>query len=538
MARTMPFSSIAVALFATLLSVQIVAAADRSASLRVSVEQGVLEGERSGATTAFRGIPYAAPPLGVWRFRVAQPAATWSGVRSALDFGPACPQLLDADLTENNGAVMSEDCLTLNVWTPRVDHRKRPVLVWIHGGAFVVGSTRNTFYDGEHLAARGDVIVVSVNYRLGAWGFLSLAPFGSEYAESANVGLLDQVAALKWVHANIARFGGDPDNVTLFGESAGASSIGSLLSMPAATGLFSKAILQSGVPSARTRQASQRALRLAEEFLKVAGVATPKELESKSMQELLDAQSKIFSAHSELGTFVPSIDDVSIKEQPLAVVSEGRGHRVPILIGTTAEELRYFSTVEDLGLERKPKALLMAQLQATAGERAGTILDTYQRLYPTWGDMTVQIASDALLRLPSIRIAAAMSAYQPVYMYLFTYRSNSTYKNFGSAHAMEIPFVFGVVDRPEVIAFTGRDPHRHALAETLMDTWSAFARTGNPSTQAGPRWPRYDPVKRQTMELGPKVRVVSDPLAEQRQVWGDTPPNVDHAWQLLQVNSN
>ena len=366
--------------------------------VRAEVAQGVLEGESLGEVLAFRGIPYAAAPVGNLRFQPPQPPKAWTGVKSALDMGPSCPQLIDDDPTENNDQVMAEDCLSLNVWTPRLDANKRPVMVWIHGGAFVVGSSRNTYYDGAHLAARGDVVVVSLNYRLGAWGFLSLEGFGGRYASSANIGLQDQVAALQWVRSNIAKFGGDPEKVTIFGESAGASSVGALLSMPVAKGLFARAILESGVPSKRPVEARERSARLAREFLKQAGVSTPDALSTKSMRDLLDTEQHIFNEHSELGTFVPWVDGTVLKEQPFAVVASGRGNRVPIMIGTTAEEMRYFSTAEDLGLERKPKSLLMKQLETAAGPRAQDVFNTYQRLYPNWGDMTVQISSDVVMR--------------------------------------------------------------------------------------------------------------------------------------------
>jgi para-nitrobenzyl esterase len=454
-------------------------------------------------------------------------------VRSALDMGPACPQLIDDDPTENNEAVMAEDCLTLNVWTPRIDAGKRPVLVWIHGGAFVVGASRNTWYDGSHLAARGDAVVVTINYRLGAWGFLSLEPFGARYAESANVGLLDQIAALRWVHRNIARFGGDANNVTLFGESAGSASVGDLLSMPAAKDLFSKAILESGLPGGRTGEMLPHRHETAAAFLKLVGARTAAELSKKSMKDLLRAQERLFASASDLGTFGPSIDGVVLKENPFTVIAEGRGNRVPIMIGNTAEEMRYFSTAEDLGIERRPRQLLLKQLTACVGARAPQILEEYQRLYPHWGDAVVQILSDAFLRLPSIQLAEAVSPHEPVYMYLFTYRSDSTYKPFGASHAMELPFVFGTVNAPEVIVFTGRDPRRYALAEKTMDTWVAFARSGNPTLPSGPAWPAYDSSRRATMELGPEIRVVDDPLSAQRRVWGGSIPTVEESWQLL-----
>jgi para-nitrobenzyl esterase len=525
-------------IFALLTANVVSAHVQQPAAVRVQLPQGVVEGESLEKVSTFFGIPYAVPPVGPLRFRPPQPPGPWSGVRSALDMGPACPQLIDADPTENNGAVMAEDCLTVNVWTPRADNRKRPVMVWVHGGGFVVGSSRNTFYDGANLAAHGDVVVVSLNYRLGAWGFLDLEDaFGPAYAGSTNLALQDQLAALAWVQRNIAHFGGDPTNVTVFGESAGASSVGALLSLPQAKGLFSKAILESGVPSERPVEDRKRCARLAAEFLRAVGASTPEELATKPMQALLDAQERVFNgAGSELGTFVPWVDGTVIQERPFAVVAEGRGNHVPILIGTTAEEMRYFSTAEDLGIEQKPRSLLIQQLQSFAGDRAAQVLTTYQRLYPNWGDAVVQIASDAMMRLPSIELAERASAYQPVYMYLFTYRSTSTYKNFGSAHAMEIPFVFGVEDRPEVIVFSGRDPRRHQLADQVMDRWVAFARTGDPTVKDGPRWLPYDARQRFTMELGFPIRAVSDPLAEQRAVWGTTHPQVQQGSILLRSN--
>lgn len=517
-------------------ALQVAVADDRPVLIRAGTTQGAIEGESLGPVVAFRGIPYATPPVGARRFHAPEPPPAWDGVRPALDLGPACPQLIDDDPTENSSAVMSEDCLTLNVWTPKADNAKRPVLFWIHGGAFVVGSSRNTWYDGSHLAGRGDVVVVSINYRLGAWGFLSLGAFGPEYAGSANLGLLDQVMALKWVRENIAGLGGDPDNVTIFGESAGAASVGALLAMPTAKGLFSKAILQSGLPSDRPAQAFARQNRLAREFLKIAGVRTPAQLATKSMKDVLAAQEHLFSTRSELGTFVPTVDGVVLKEKPFAMVAEGRGAPVPLLIGTTLEEMQYFATAEDLGIRQKPRQLMLSQLRRAVGPRAEEILAEYQRLYPVWGDAVVQIASDALMRFPSIRLAGAVSAFQPTYMYLFTYRSNSTYKPFGSAHAMELPFVFGVMNAQDTIMFTGRDPGRYELAGRMMDTWAAFARTGNPSLVSGPEWPRYDPVQRQTMELGLQYRVVSDPLSEQLRVWRDVFPAVADAWRFLQEN--
>lgn len=506
--------------------------------VRAETAEGAVAGQSLGKVVAFLGIPYAAPPVGARRFKAPQPPMKWSGTRPALDFGPACPQPLDADPTENSENVMAEDCLSLNIWTPRVDGKKRPVMFWIYGGGFVVGASRNTWYNGAHLSARGDVVVVSFNYRLGAWGFLSLGSFDKSYAKSANVGLLDQIAALKWVRRNIANFGGDPDNITIFGESAGASSVGNLLGMPAAKGLFAKAIMESGIPDGRSAFGGTiQASRTAAEFMRLAGVRTPSELSTRSMADLLKVQDEMFSArHTEVGSFGPTVDGVVLKESPYAVVTQGRGSRVPVLIGTTLQEMRYFATAEDNGIERKPRNLLLTQLQAIVGPRAPEVLDVYQRLYPEWGDAVIQIASDVIERVPSIRLAARLSEYEPVYMYLLTYISNSTYKEFGSSHAMDLPFVFGNVNLPEVIVFTGRDPRRCELANRVMDSWAAFARTGNPTPRSGPVWPTYDATTRATMELGPESHVVDDPLSAQRKVWGDANLFGPETWALLFVN--
>jgi para-nitrobenzyl esterase len=505
--------------------------------VRAQTAQGTVQGAALGRVIAFLGLPYAAPPVGALRFMPPQPPADWTGVRPALDMGPACPQLVDFDPTENSEAVQSEDCLSLNIWTPRVDHGRRPVMLFIHGGAFVVGASRNTFYDGAQLAARGDVVVVTINYRLGAWGFLDLSFLDPRYADSANVGLLDQLAALGWVRANIDRFGGDPDNITLFGESAGAASIGDLLAIPAAKGLFAKAILESGLPSQKTAPDpdSRRAQTAA--FMKLAGAQSVAELATKSMEELRTAQEKLFEMNgSDLGQFGPSLDGVLLKERPFTVVAEGRGSRVPLLIGTTSEEMRYFSSAEDIGIERKSRSLMLEQLQASVGPKAEAVLAGYEQLYPKWGDAVVQIVSDSLMRFPAIRLAETAASHQSVYMYLFTYRSDSTYKNFGAAHAMELPFVFGTVNQPEVVAFTGRDPARYRLAQVTMDSWAAFARTGNPTWPSGPKWPAYDATIRATMELGAEVRLVNDPLRQQRELWGGRFPSDEQARRMLTEN--
>jgi para-nitrobenzyl esterase len=460
-------------------------------------------------------------------------------VRSALDFDPACPQLVETDPTENNNSVMAEDCLAVNVWTPGVDNRKRPVMVWIHGGYFMEGSARNTWYDGAKLAGRGDVVVVTAQYRLGAWGFLDVSEIGGQdFSQSGNVGLLDQIAALKWVNANIAAFGGDPNNVTVFGQSAGAGSVGMLMVMPSARGLFHKAILESGTP--KELGDKTRAIEVSRTFLKIAGVTKIEELQKLTMAQMLDAQRKLLETPFGYSAFRPVKDGVVLKELPMQAIAAGRGATVPVLIGTNLDEIRFWPALYGVPLEQKPETLLRKQLEGIVGSKAPEVIETYRKDDADYGDSVIHLLGDVLIRLPAIRFAEVTSQRQSTYMYRFTYRSTSNYKNYGSCHGMELPFVFGVVDDLDVIVFTGRDTHREALMNQLQQAWVNFARSGDPS-EPGLVWPRYDEKTRATMELGLKSRVVNDPNSKERRLWSGLPfdgvtPNMGKLWSLVWDN--
>jgi para-nitrobenzyl esterase len=427
--------------------------------------------------------------------------------------------MVSIDPTENNNSVMAEDCLAVNVWTPKVDAKKRPVMVFIHGGAFIDGSARNTWYDGTTLSARGDVVVVTLQYRLGALGFLELSEIaGKEYAPSGNLGILDQIMALRWVHNNIAMFGGDPQNVTIFGESVGATSVGILMVAPAAQGLFQKAILESN-SAVRVGHFLPRATELAREFMKAAGANDVQDLQKMSMLQIRRAQEKLFGTIFLDSSFGPTWDGVVIPESAMKMILTGKGAKVPVLLGTNLDEIRYWSTIEDLPLESKPEALLEKQVSAVAGSRVIDIINTYRNADANYGDAVIHLETDLLFRMTSIRMAEAISGTQPTYMYLFTYRSSSPVTNYQSAHSMELPFVFGVIDHLDAIAFTGRNPHRKALSEQMQQAWISFARTGDPNHRGLPYWPKYDGATRATMELGDTSRVVNDPQAAQRAAW-------------------
>lgn len=500
---------------------------------------GLIRGEIEKDVLVFRGIRFAAPPVGPLRFRPPIPPTPWNDVEPALDFAPACPQLVEIDPTENNNSVMAEDCLALNIWTPHLEGKKRPVMVWIHGGGFVGGSARNTWYDGAVLSARGDVVVVTLQYRLGAWGFLELSEIGGhDYAESGNVGLLDQIAGLKWVKQNIQAFGGDPDKVTLFGQSAGAGSIGMLMTIPAASGLFQNAILESGTPKELNDKA--RAFDVSHEFMKIAGVNSIEGLLRLDVTQMRDAQKRLFDTQFGHSAFRPVIDGVSIKEPPMQAIAGGRAVDVPLLLGTNLDEIRLWSALYDLPIEQKSLAILEKQLTAIVGETAHQAVETYRTTEPNDGNAVIHLFGDLLMRVPSIRLAETVSRKQPTYMYLFTYRSTSTYKKFDSAHGMEIPFVFGTADNLDAIVFTGRSPSKKALMEQVQQSWAAFARTGDPS-HPGLSWPKYDEKTRATMQLGTSCAAVRDPNSAERTTWNDlafdgTRPNSGKIWQLIYSN--
>lgn len=485
------------------------------------IAAGKLRGENESGVSVFRGIRYAQAPVGNLRFRPAQPVAPWKGVRDARDFAPACPQLVDIDPTENNNSVMDEDCLALNVWTPSVSHARLPVMVFVHGGAFIDGSTRNTWYNGAALARRGKVVVVSLQYRLGAWGFLELAEIGGkEFAESGNLGILDQLAALHWIHENIAAFGGDPQNVTVFGESMGAASLNVLLSMPAAEGLIHKAILQSS-SAQRVGKSVAQATELARAYMKSAGVSSIAELQKLSMVEMRAAQAKLFDTWFGDSSFGPTWGDTVLPQPALQRWHDGQIPRIPLLLGTNLDEIRFWTEVEDLPIGSKPPALLLKQISSIASDRASSVLETYRHSFPDYADAVIHLATDVLFRLPAIRMAETAGRQQPTYMYLFTYQSTSTLRNYGAMHSIELPFVFGVLGAQEVIAVTGRSAGLEKLQDTMQDAWIQFARTGNPNTPGLPAWPRYDETRRATMELGLNCHVVEDPYSAERRSWTD-----------------
>jgi len=492
---------------------------------RVEIASGRLEGGRADGVDRFLGIPYALPPIGARRFRAPEPAAPWSGVRAATEFSGAAPQnALDVGVLPGmEVGRQDEDCLYLNVYTPAADAGRRPVMVWIHGGAFVLGAGSQLLYDGAALARRGDVVLVTINYRLGVLGFLDLeVRFGSGFAGADNLGLRDQIAALEWVRANIAAFGGDPENVTIFGESAGGMSVGALLGSPAASGLFHRAIPQSGAAhNAHDRGASAR---VADLFLGAFGSEDPRALRDASVERILKAQLQCTLHLGELGlllAFQPVAGAGVLPGPPFAAVRAGNAAGVPVMVGTTRDEWRLFEFLDPRQREMSDEGFLKRAAERVGRGAAASLCDAYRKDAPDAApaDHFAAFETDRVFRVPAVRLADAQAQHAPVYGYEFAWPSPAKRGALGACHAIELPFVFGTLDAPGMAAFSGSGPEAERLSGLIMDAWAAFARRGDPSCTALPRWQRHDPATRPTMILDRESRLELAPRDRTLRAW-------------------
>ncbi len=461
---------------------------------RVATRSGCVRGDADGPVLRFRGIPFAAPPVGPLRWKPPQPMPAWAGVRDALEFGKACPQK-GSPLTR--ALQTSEDCLTLNVWTPRADAKaKLPVMVWIHGGGLVNGSSSQAIYDGAKLAGRG-VVLVSINYRLGALGFLSHPGLSAEDGAkhvSGNQGLLDQLAALRWVQANAEAFGGDPSKVTVFGESAGGLSVATLLTCPLAKGLFEGAIIESGAfvePSKRVRplrgklagapeSGEDQGQRL-EEALGCKDLAC---MRRKTPDELLAAmpgQAGFLGKGERYGLVV---DGVTLSEAPRAALDAGHTARVPVMVGTNADE----GTLFTLGVPLKREL----GFDWVVGKLWGATADKVRAAYPMSEYASPKAAFDALLGdaifTCSARTSARELAAQEARVWRYQFAHVAGGNKLGAFHGSEIPFVFGTLG-------TRKPPtgDEVKLSETMQAAWVRFAQTGDPNGGGLVAWPKYGP---------------------------------------------
>lgn len=490
----------------------------------VVTANGNVEGVLDNGIEVYWGIPYSKPPIDKLRFRAPEPPVTWSGTRLADRPGAASLQS-DHPLPGFSAKdPRDEDCLFLNVFTPASDNKARPVMVWVHSGGYTHGVSSENLYSGVPLALRGDVVVVSINYRLGALGFLHLGEHIKDKGTASNLGLLDCVAALKWVQENISSFGGDTNNVTIFGESAGASAVGSLLALPAATGLFKRAILQSGQGHAR---GAQFASAVVDDILKDLGLEKDQaeELLSISADDIVAAQTRVSKGGFIFG---PVLDKNTLPQQPLAAILKGSADGVDLLIGNNRDESKLFRMG---GATRKPlsdDALIREinpLLPALNNNGLQKIVDVYRASRQAKGlssdnlDLADAIIGDQQFRIGGVALAQAHAARGGnSFMYLFTHESPARGGSLGSCHALEMPFVFGTIDQPEQVKFAGNSDHVRNLSHNMMDSWIAFAYTGNPSHKDIGMWPAYDESSRATMIFGDIVAIENDPFSEERKV--------------------
>jgi para-nitrobenzyl esterase len=499
---------------------------DRTTAVETS--QGRIVGTDAEGVRVFRGVPFAAPLTSDRRFLPPEPPPRQNTI-DATHFGPPAPQNPDP-LDPLWGEVLApgaEDCLTLNVYAPPLDPAgPRPVLVWVHGGAFIIGSGRWPWYEGIRFARRTSLVLVTLNYRLGVFGFLDLSEIGGkEFATSGNLGLLDQVRALEWVREHIAAFGGDPGNVTLCGQSAGGISVSCLLACPRAAGLFHKAVAMSGGPNLVRDQGFARDV--ARRVLHAAGAESVADLRRLPVRRLLKAQRTVLSA-TDFGDplFGPVVDGEVLPEPPLHRVRAGSAAGVPLLAGSTRDEFRLWGLYVPI-LRRLPPEALVPWLGRLVGgrRRARDLIATYRRTRPgaTPGEVTFAILGDVLFTLPVLRLAEAQAAHRSdTRVYRFDWPSPAQGGWLGAAHSVEVSLLFGNlagVSPP----FVGSGPEQEALSDLLQDTWAAFARTGVPTHPGLPPWPAYNLDERWTMLLDTTCRVEPDPHAPERQTWEGVP---------------
>jgi para-nitrobenzyl esterase len=486
----------------------------------VATSNGPVRGYREGGLNIFKGLRYAAPPLGRLRFAPPQQPAPWTEPADAVTLGAPAIQVgvPPGETTGGRSAGdppapgqpgTDEDCLFINVWTPGLTG-KRPVLVWLHGGGFANGSGGAAMYDGAALARRGDAVTVTVNHRLNVFGYLSLAELGG-HPSSGEAGMLDIVAVLEWVRDNIAAFGGDPGNVTIFGESGGGMKVALLLAMAPAKGLFHRAIIQSGPWLKAVSQTA--ATGHARALLEKLGIEPGKleKLATLPAAEIQAAAAAVVTGNV-IGGFSPSVDGIALPSGPFDPAAPAISADVPVMIGTNKDEATLFMfadprfgdyTEEDLAKRAK----------ASAGDKAEALIAAARETFPDYSPSHLASAVQTVTMMwrDSIALAERKAAQgaAPVYMYLLEWETPRGRGKLRSPHALEIPLVFDNVETARNFVGNGDDPQR--LAEQMSEAWLTFARSGDPGTAALPDWPAYDAGRRATMVFNLESRVVDDP---------------------------
>jgi len=482
----------------------------------VDTSAGKIRGLVIDKVNAFKGVPYGASTAGDRRFLPPVRPEAWTGIKYTITWGPEAPQVSPhTEIPEVRATIpgtgMSEDCLRLNIWTNGLSRGdKRPVMVWLHGGGFTSGNGSYTIYDGTNLAKKRDVVAVTINHRLNSFGFLHLPEIGgAKFAQASNVGMLDAIAALQWVHDNIVNFGGDPNNVTIYGQSGGAGKVSTLLAMPGAKGLFHRAIIQSG--SNLRGVSADDATKSARALMAKLNVKTADDLQKVPMEQLIQATT------ATPGLRLAPVLGPSLPRDPFSPDAPAMSADVPVLLGTVETEVTFFPNTQ---LEPIDDAALLARVKTAAradDAQAKHLIDLYRQGRPGVSNIDVALILESDLRFrPGVVTEAELKSAQkaPVYMYYFTWRSPVRDGKLKTFHTLEIPFVTDNVDN--ATSMTGMGVDRYALADKMSAAWAAFARTGNPNHKGLPNWPKFNAAERATMIFNNQCKVVNDPNGEER----------------------
>ena len=509
-------------LFIGLQFAQAGAATTDTSRLIVKTEQGLVRGALTENVFVWKGIRYAKAPVGALRFSAPQQPDNWTGVKDATAFGLVATQMRRGLVGKTP---QGEDCLSLNIWSPGADGKKRPVMFWIHGGGFIGGAGSSDLYDGTQMVQKGDVVLVTINYRLGPLGFLYFNDLpGGKGNFDNNLGIRDQVAALKWVKQNIAAFGGDPNAVTIFGESAGGISVETLMALPEAKGLFKKAIVESGPagdvwsPATATRFTK---LFLNELRVPTDSLAKLRTIPVDSFNSAMVRLFKIIKADPTLPkTMAPTVDGSYLPVDLLTAIKNGTSGNVDLLIGTNHDEATLFA-LKRLQMAPVTEAQLKPYMVRFKTDEQKRLIEAYKN-YPSRNGI-LELITDGIFTMPSVNFAELQSAHAPTYMYRFDWTSQPLkWVGLRSCHGLELPFVFGTFKTSlgKKVLLLSNHKKIFRISAEMQQAWINFAKTGNPNYNSSADWKPYNASARNTLIFDKKNYTCTDPKCDQRKAWG------------------